>query len=283
MYGNGEKTIVKDMTIGTPWKLLLGFAWPLMIGNILQQVYTFVDTLIVGQVLGINALAAIGVTEWMIFLVFASTQGIVQGFSIIMAQCFGAGDYKRFRNAVYNSFFLVLVMMIGFTVMGQLIVDPALRLLNTPDEIIRMASSYLQLLYMGIPLTFLYNFLTAILRSVGNSKIPLRAIVISSIVNIILDMLFVYKFGWGINGAAIGTLLAMLTSVIYCFIELRKFEILHFQRHDRKLKYNIMAEQLKLGLIMGLQNVITSMGGGGGSVCHKWIWSNLYCRIYSSK
>lgn len=260
MYGL-EKTVVKDMTAGTPWKLILGFSLPLMIGNILQQVYTFVDTLIVGQVLGINALAAVGVTEWMIFLMFASIQGIVQGFSIIMAQCFGAGDDNRFRKAVYNGLCLVLVIMTGFTVTGQVIVSPALRFLNTPDEIIGMSAGYLRILYMGIPLIFIYNYLTAILRSVGNSKIPLQAITISSIANIILDILFVYQFGWGIKGAAIATLLAIFMSVMYCFLQLRKFSVLHFPEEDRKIDLKTMSSELKLGMIMGLQNVITSVGG----------------------
>lgn len=260
MKNKAKKIIVKDMTIGTPWILLVKFAFPLMVGNILQQVYTFVDTLVVGQVLGINALAAIGVTEWMIFFMFASIQGIVQGFSIIMAQAFGAKDYKKLNTAVYNGSYLILIMMIGFTIAGQLIVNPVLRLLHTPDEIMGLASNYLHLLYMGIPLTFIYNFLAAIFRSIGNSKIPLQAIAISSVENIVLDILFVYKFGWGIEGAAIGTILAMLTSAIYCFIKLRIFEILNI-RKNKKIEYSIMAEQLKLGLLMGMQNVITSVGG----------------------
>ncbi len=256
-----EKTEVKDMTVGIPWKLIWGFSLPLMIGNLLQQVYTFIDTLVVGQVLGLNALAAIGVTEWMIFLMFALIQGIVQGFSIIMSQCFGAGDYLRFRNAVFNGLYLVLAMMAAFTVIGQVITDPVLRFLNTPPEIISMSSDYLRLLYMGIPLTFIYNFQTAILRAAGNSKIPLQAIAISSLVNIILDVLFVYVFGWGIHGAATGTLFAILVSALYCFIRLRRFKVLHFQKQDRQINYGIMRAELKLGLIMGSQNIITSIGG----------------------
>lgn len=252
---------MRDMTTGKPWALLLEFAVPLMFGNLFQQVYTVVDTLIVSRVLGINALAAIGVTEWAIFLMFASIQGIVQGFSIIMAQCFGAGDDSRLRRSVYNGFCLILMMLTVFTIAGQFFVGPVLKFLHTPDEIAGLAADYLRFIYMGIPLVFVYNYLAAVLRSIGNTRIPLQAVVISSVVNMILDILFVYGFGWGMRGAAAATLTAMLTSAVFCYIKLKKFELLRLQKSERKVVFDIMAEQLKLGIPMGLQNVITSVGG----------------------
>ncbi len=256
-----NKLLDKDMTNGKPWVLILEFALPLMIGNVLQQVYTFVDTLIVGQVLGINTLAAIGVTEWLVFLIFASIQGVVQGFSIVMAQRFGASDYKGLRKTIYNGIYLTLIMLVVFTIIGQLIIYPILILLHTPNEIIWIAIEYLRTLFIGIPLVFIYNYLAAILRAIGNSNIPLQAMVISSIENIVLDIIFVYIWGWGIKGAAIGTVISMFTALVHCFIMLRKFKELKINSEEKKLDIKIILELLKLGIPMGFQNVITSVGG----------------------
>lgn len=251
----------KNMTVGNPGKQIIFFAMPLMIGNVFQQLYTFVDTMVVGKALGINALAALGATEWLTFMLFGSVQGLIQGFSVVMAQRFGANDNMGLKNSVVNAIYLSLVIAILFTFAGLSMIVPVLEMLETPNEIIGLSIKYLRILYMGIPITITYNLLAAILRSLGNSKTPLKAMTIASIVNIILDLLFVFVLKWGIEGAAIATLLAQVLSAIFCFLKLRKVELLRFQKKDLFLDRQLCGKQLKIGVPMGLQNMITAIGG----------------------
>lgn len=251
----------KDLTSGTPWRLILQFALPLMAGNIFQQVYTFVDTLVVGQAIGIDALAAIGVTEWLIFLIFASIQGITQGFSIVMAQSFGSGDNKRLKKAIYNGVILACVMVVIYTVLAQLVIEPVLTLLHTPDSARGYAVEYLRILFGGIPIVILFNFIAAMLRAVGNSKIPFQAMTLSSLINIILDIVFVCVLRWGIGGAAFATAIAMASSAVYCFVRMKSIDVLHLHKEDAFIDKSIMGEQLRIGLPMGLQNIISAVGG----------------------
>lgn len=261
MRNNYKNTEVKDMTAGTPWVIILQFSIPLIFGNIFQQIYIFIDTLIVGKVLGINALSAIGVAEWMIFFVFASIQGITQGCSILMSQKFGAGNHKDLRNVLFNSFCLMIVLMILFTVAGQIIVKPMLIMLHTPKDVIDLSIEYLRVLYMGIPIVFLYNFFAAILRAVGNSQIPLRAMIITAVENIVLDLLFVIVFRWGMRGAALATILSMFTAACYCYIKIAGLELLRLKKADKKINDKVVLELLKLIVPLGLQSMITSFGG----------------------
>lgn len=251
----------KDMTTGVPGKLILGFALPLMLGNIFQQLYTFVDTVVVGQALGVEALAALGATEWMIFLLFGFVQGLVQGLIVITSQRFGAGDYKGLRKSVISAGYLSAAAAILFTVVGQLMIYPILKLLNTPEEIIGLSYTYLRILYAGIPITVAYNLFAAILRALGNSKAPLKGMTIASLCNVVLDILFVFVFGLGIAGAAYGTLLAQLFAAVFCLLQLKKINILRFEREEYRVDRIILGEQLKLGIPMGLQSAITAMGG----------------------
>lgn len=251
----------KDMTQGKPYQVILMFALPLMIGNVFQQLYTFVDTMVVGQALGVNALAALGATEWLTFLMFGFIGGLTQGFSVIMAQHFGATEYRILRKSMINAGYLAIMGSIIFTIIGQLMIQPILQLLQTPDEIMELSQNYLRILYAGVPIAMAYNMLAAILRALGNSKAPLRAVTISSLCNMILDFLFVYGFGWGIRGAAFATVLAQILATGFCILKLRGIEILYFQKDEYALDINICKTELKLGLPMGLQNIITTMGG----------------------
>ena len=239
------------MTSGPPARLILQFALPLMLGNVFQQFYTFVDTMVVGQALGVGALAALGASEWLTFLMFGLVQGVVQGFSVVIAQRFGANDEEGMKKAVSGAIFLSLGMAAAFTVLGQLMLRPVLVLLHTPEEIMGLSLGYLR-----------------ILRAVGNSKTPLQAMTISSFCNIVLDILFVFGFHLGIPGAAFATVLSQVLAALFCFIKLQgsgllsgEQSLLSLNQETCRPDRTMLKEQLKLGLPMGLQNMITALGG----------------------
>ncbi len=251
----------KDMTNGSPAGLILRFALPLMLGNVFQQFYTFVDTMVVGQALGVKALAALGAAEWLTFLMFGLVQGLVQGFSLVMARQFGAGDDKGLKKAVAGAVWLSLGAAVLFTALGQLMLRPVLLLLRTPTEIIDLTLIYLRILYASLPVAFAYNLLAALLRALGNSKTPLQAMTLSSFCNIALDLLFVFGFGWGIQGAAAATVLAQILAACFCCVKLRGSGLFSLGNKEYYPDRDVIREQLKLGLPMGLQNMITAMGG----------------------
>ena len=251
----------KDMTTGSPAGLILRFALPLMLGNVFQQFYTFVDTMVVGQALGVKALAALGAAEWLTFLMFGLVQGLVQGFSLVMARQFGAGDDKGLKKAVAGAVWLSLGAAVLFTALGQLMLRPVLLLLRTPAEIIDLTLIYLRILYASLPVAFAYNLLAALLRALGNSKTPLQAMTLSSFCNIALDLLFVFGFGWGIQGAAAATVLAQLLAACFCFVKLRGSGLFSLGNKEYYPDRDVIKEQLKLGLPMAFQNAIIAVGG----------------------
>ena len=207
----------KNMTTGKPGKLILSFALPLMLGNVFQQLYTDVDTMVVGKYLGVNALAALGAADWMNWMMLGIVQGFTQGFGILMAQKFGAGKEDQLKKVIGNSVFLSAVFAIFLVLLGQTIAVPVLKLLQTPETILGDTLLYLRIMFAGIPIVMAYNLLACILRSLGDGKTPLHAMIVASFTNIALDLLFVMVFHWGIAGAAIATLLAQLVSAFYCF------------------------------------------------------------------
>ena len=197
---------IKTMTEGKPASLIFAFAMPLMVGNIFQQLYTVVDTMVVGKALGVNALAALGAADWMNWMMLGMIQGITQGFGILMAQEFGAGKYKDLCKTVGSSVILSLLSAVLLLGAGQWMAYPVLELLDTPPEIIGDALLYLRIMYMGIPIVMSYNLFATILRSLGDGRTPLYAMIVAAAVNIILDFLFVLVFDFGIAGAAVATL-----------------------------------------------------------------------------
>lgn len=255
------KEITKDMTAGRPGKLIFDFALSLMLGNVLQQLYTFADTVIVGRYLGVNALAALGATERLVYMMFGCIQGITQGFSIGISQKFGSRDYGDMRNRIACSFYLGAVAAVLLTLTGVSLCLPVLRLLNTPENILYPAKAYLRILYLGVPVSMLYNLLAAVLRAVGDGRTPLKAVTIASLVNIGLDILFVVVLGTGIGGAAYATVLAQMLSALYCFFVMAKVDIIRLRREDFCRKAGEAGTLLKLGMPMGFQNIITGLGG----------------------
>lgn len=254
-------TKVKDMTTGSAFKLISTFALPLMIGNVFQQLYTVVDTAIVGKALGVNALAALGVTDWLYWLILGMIQGITQGFGILMASRFGAKQFEQLRQVVGGSVILAGLFSVVFLLFGLLIINPVLLLLNTPSEIIHWSALYLQIMFLGIPIVMAYNLLASILRSLGDSQTPLNAMIISSLINIGLDLLFVLVFHWGIAGAAIASVISQAFATLFCMLKVRKIDFLKLNRGHFGLNVSMARNLLSLGTPMAGQNAIIAIGG----------------------
>ncbi len=255
------KAHVKEMTEGKPTPLILSFAFSLMAGNIFQQLYTVVDTMVVGKGLGVQALAAIGAADWLNWMLLGIIQGLTQGFGIMMAQEFGAKHEDILRRVIGNSACLSVISMILLTLAGEAMVMPVLHILQTPADIMGGASLYLRIMFGGIPIVMLYNLLACILRALGDGKTPLNAMIVASFTNIALDILFVLVFHWGIAGAAAATLIAQLVSALFCIYHIRKIEMLSFERSDFRLHQGMTRKLLFLGSPMAFQNAIIAVGG----------------------
>lgn len=251
----------RNMTQGTPWKLIIAVALPLMLGNVFQQLYTVVDTAVVGNVLGVGALAALGASDWFNWMFLSIIQGLTQGLAIPVAQEYGAGDLPKLRQNVATAIKLSTLLGVGLCLIAHLSITPVLTLLNTPDTILPTSRSYLRIVFSGIPALMAYNLLAGILRALGDGKSPLIAMIIASITNITLDILFVAQFHWGVEGAAIATVIAQIASCIYCIFRFRSVDILHLHRPDFEKNVIMIRRQLRLGLPLAMQNIIICVGG----------------------
>lgn len=258
---HNKKPHIQNMTEGKPIALIIAFAIPLMLGNVFQQLYSVVDSMVVGKFLGVDALAALGATTWPNWVILGFLQGLTQGFSIVMSQAFGAQDGKKLRRAVGNSAVLSALSAVVLFLFGQIFARAMLGLLSTPEEIVPYAMVYLRISFLGIPVITGYNLFAAILRALGDGQTPLRAMAVASIVNVLLDLLFVTVFGWGIAGAAIATVTAQLCSCILCFNRVRKIEILALARSDFRLDGRLSKGMFILSMPMALQNLLIAGGG----------------------
>lgn len=253
--------MTKDMTSGSPAKLIFGFAIPMFLGLLFQQFYSMVDTLIVGKFLGVNPLAGVGSTTSLNFMVLGFCMGVCNGFAIPVAQMFGAKEEHRLRRYVTNGAWLCIVFSIVMTLVVVAVCRPVLVLMQTPEEIFEYAYVYIVIVFWGIPCTFLYNILAAIIRSLGDSKTPVIFLAISSGINIVLDLVFVLVFGMGVEGPAIATVLAQGVSGIIClFYMYRNFPVLHASRDEWKPELHYMGKLCFIGIPMGLQYSITAIG-----------------------
>lgn len=253
--------MTKDMTTGNPVKLILFFSIPLLIGNVFQQFYSMVDTIIVGRYVGVQALAAVGVTGSLSFLILGFTFGLTGGFSVIIAQRFGANDEDGLRKSVATSTILSIISTIIITLASMLSAKPVLSLMNTPDDIINDATIYIIIIYAGTCATVFYNMIAGILRSLGDSKTPLYFLILSSILNIILDLFFILNFNMGVRGAAYATVIAQGISDILCLIyALKKYPILRLKKEDWIWDKNFALKHLNVGIPMALQFSITATG-----------------------
>ena len=253
--------MTKDMTSGSPAKLIFGFAIPMFLGLLFQQFYSMVDTLIVGKFLGVNPLAGVGSTSSLNFMVLGFCMGVCNGFAIPVAQMFGAKEEHRLRRYVTNGAWLCIVFSIVMTLVVVAVCRPVLVLMQTPEEIFEYAYVYIVIVFWGIPCTFLYNILAAIIRSLGDSKTPVIFLAISSGINIVLDLVFVLAFDMGVEGPAIATVLAQGISGIIClFYMYRNFPVLHASRDEWKPELHYMGKLCFIGIPMGLHYSITAIG-----------------------
>lgn len=251
----------RDMTIGKPYKLILAFAIPMVLGNVFQQLYNMVDTVIVGKYVGVNALAGVGSTGAISFLVVGFALGVCSGFSIPIAQEFGAGNYKKMRKYIAHTVYLCIATTIVLTVVTMLTTKPLLRLMNTPEEIFSDAYNYIIVIFAGIGATIFYNMLSGILRAVGDSRSPLVFLIISSILNVGLDIVFIITFNMGVFGAGLATIISQAVSAILCLIYMVKnYDILRFEKDELKFDMEYIRNLSSNGYPMAFQFSITAVG-----------------------
>ena len=253
--------MTKDMTKGSPFKLILGFAFPMLLGMLFQQFYNLVDTMIVGKTLGVSALAGVGATSSINFMIIGFCMGICNGFAIPVAQQFGAGKYSELRKYVFNGYVCSAVFAVVMTILSVVFCAPILRLLNTPDDIFMHAYNYIVIIFAGIPTVFLYNIVSGIIRSLGDSKTPVYFLVLSSVINIALDFILIIYVKMGVAGAGVATVVSQLISGVGCTIYMyKKFDILKATKQENVVRKRYVVNLCYIGVPMGLQYSITAIG-----------------------
>lgn len=250
-----------DMTRGNPGKLILGFAFPLIITNLGQQLYMMVDAAIVGRGVGVKALAAVGSADWIYWMILWTVIGITQAFSTFISRYFGDKNYKLVNKTVAMSAILCAVISIIVTVVGILAARPVLKILDTPPDIVKRASVYLTTMIAGTPIIAAYNMSSAVLRSFGDGKSPLIAMLISAFANVFLDLLFVMNFRWDVFGAAFASVLSQLISLVYCLIRIKGVNCISLTRNVWKPDFPMMKEMLSFAVSLSMQYVVISVGG----------------------
>ena len=253
--------MTKDMTQGSPARLIAEFALPLLAGMLFQNLYNFVDTMIVGRFLGVTALAGVGATGSINFLVLGFCMGLCAGFCIPVAQCFGAKEESRMRQFAANAVWLSVVFSLAMTVLTVVFCRDILALMNTPADCFEEAYSYIVVLFAGIPFIIMYNLLSGCLRSLGDSRTPLLFLVLSSLMNVVLDLAFILGLNMGVTGAALATVVSQTVSGLLCLLWIvRRVPILHISGREWKLRADRVSTLCAYGIPMGLQYSITAIG-----------------------
>ena len=253
--------MTKDLTSGSPLKVILMFTLPLVLGNLFQQFYALADTIIVGRFCGVSALASVGATGSVNYLILGFVIGVCNGFAIPIAQLFGARDYSDLRRHVANAAWLCIAGSVVLTVATVALTRPMMQLMQTPDDILDGAVIYIGWIFAGIPFIFLYNMVAAIMRALGDSKTPLYFLILTSALNIGLDLLFIIPFQMGVLGAALATDISQVISGVLSFIYLsRNFDVLKMQKSDLAYSKKACIRLLGIGIPMGLQCSITAIG-----------------------
>lgn len=251
----------KNLTAGNPAKLILGFTIPLIIGNICQQLYAVIDTLIVGRTLGIHALAAVGSTGSLMFLMIGFLIGVTSGFSIVTGQRYGANDKIGVRKSVVACAILTLTSTVFLTIFGILTARFFLETMQTPSELLEDAYQFIVVIYSGIGITMIFNMLSNLIRALGDSRTPLFFLIVASLLNIGLDLIFILVFSMGVQGAALATVVAQAVSAILCIWYIIKYlPILHVKKSDWRVEWNILWDHIKIGFPMGFQAAIIAVG-----------------------
>lgn len=243
-----------NMTDGVPAKLLIAFAIPMMIGNIFQQLYNVVDSAIVGRLIGSNALAAIGATGSITFLFFALCNGIGSGGGIVTSQYFGAGKAEMVKKCIVNVALIMIIFPVCVGTLAFILTEPLLTLLDTPADVIKDAATYMKAMCVGLAFVSMYNYISSMLRALGDSKTPLYFLIFSCILNTILDLIFVYYFHMGVFGAAFATLISQFTSGILCIVyAYNKNPYFHLKKEDLKIDTDIIKSAIRIGIPLSLQ------------------------------
>ncbi len=253
--------MTKDLTVGKPLQLILQFSIPLVFGNLFQQMYNMVDTIIVGRYLGLNALTSVGSTTSINFLIIGFCLGTCAGLAVPIAQQFGAKDYGRMRSFMMNAAYVSIGLAVILTLVTCLLCDNILIWMKTPEEFYQGAYDYLFVIFLGIPFTFLYNVVSGIIRALGDSKTPFYFLVLSTVLNVCLDLLFIIVFQMGTAGAAWATILAQAAAGVLCFFYMKcKYEVLKTNRQEWKFRPDYIKILFVMGVPMGLQYSITAIG-----------------------
>lgn len=252
---------MRELTSGNPAKIIFTFAVPIIIGSLFQQLYSMIDTVIVGRTIGVSAIAALGSTSYISNLIIGFMSGLTNGFAIIIARHFGAGDHVKMRRAVAGTIMLGLAVSVMFTVLSMIFLKPFLRILNTPDEIFDTAYSYIVIILMFMTAAMLYNMSAGVLRAVGDSITPLVFLIISSFINIGLDLLLIVKFSMGVEGAAYATVISQAFSFVMCCIYIVvRFPYLIPKGEEFRVTFAEITELLSMGLSLALMFSIVEIG-----------------------
>ena len=253
-------TLVRDMTEGSPTRRIVEFFFPLLFGLLFQQVYNMVDTIVVGKFLGVTALAGVGSTGSLSFLVLGFCIGVCNGFAIPVAQKFGERDYPGLKRFVVNAIMLAVALSLVMTAVVCSLCSPLLGWMNTPADIVDDAFAYIFVIFLGIPVVFIYNVLFSIIRSLGDSRTPVIYLVICSLLNVALDLLFILAFGMGVEGAAWATVISQAVSSLLCVNYIRHCDLLILTRRDWKMDKTCIKRLVGMGVPTGLQYSITAIG-----------------------
>jgi len=251
----------RNMTEGSVFKALLYFTIPLILSGLLQQLYNIADSIIVGNYVSEKALAAVGVSSPVLNIFIFITAGLVSGYTILLSQYYGAKEYDKILKLSSTIFSFIMIFVIAFSTFGYLFIDKILVLLNTPSEILQPAHDYLSIIFIGVPFLVLYNLFSAMLRGIGDSKTPLYSIILSTTINIILDLVFINIFHWGIKGAAVATVIAQIISSLYLYIFINKnHSIFKISIKKQLLDISLLFESLKLSLPLVIQSTVGTFG-----------------------
>ena len=251
----------RDMTKGSPLRLILAFCLPIVAGNLFQQLYSLVDTLVIGRIEGVTALAAVSSAGWLDWTVLSAAIGLAQGFAIEIAQRFGGGEYDQMRQVAGQSVLLAVGLTALIEALAQVFLHPVLVLMKSPDNTIALTEHYLRIIFAGLPVVMAFNLFSGALRSVGDSRTPLVAMTTAATCNIALDIAFVGWLRWGVTGVGVATVMSQCVSCVICFIALARLPIMRLKRGDFRPRPVMLRRLLGLGLPVAFQNLIISFGG----------------------
>lgn len=250
-----------NMTNGRPAKLMLKFAAPLILANLGQQVYMIIDAAIVGRGVGVKALAAVGCTDWITWMMIFSISSLTQGFATFVSRCYGEKDYKQMSKTIAASFTLTVIIGLFLTLMGIVFSSSLLELLKTPADVFKESYVYLITLLSGTVVISAYNMSASILRAFGDGKTPLIAMIVAAVLNVFLDIVFVMVFGWGVFGAAIASVVSQIVSFLYCLYRIFRIEVIKIERSYLKPDRALWTDLLKFSFPLAIQYIIISLGG----------------------